>query len=202
MLSGVILAGGDHQSIGGRNRAFLVVQGQTLLERQIREMRTCCDDITIVTNDPQPFLRSVDRDIRIITDYITGKGLLSGMHAGLALSKHRNVWLLGCHMPFPSAAAAGLLLSHIREDMDSVLPWVRGDAHPLHGVFDRACADRIEKLLNNGYSSKSALLQNLNWLKLDESHFESQNIGCQFIKSIRSEAEYLRINRETKIETH
>ncbi|REK77869.1 molybdenum cofactor guanylyltransferase [Paenibacillus paeoniae] len=196
-MSGVILAGGNHPRMNGRNRALLEVDGEAMILRQIREMQTCCSEITIVTNDPQPFLRVVDRDIRIITDYFIGQGLLSGMHAGLALAKHRHVWLLGCHMPFPSASAALLLLSRLQEGMDAVLPWVKGKAIPLHGVYDRSSTEPIEKLLKGGYSSKSALLSEMNWHKGSEWILNEYGIDSGFIQSIQTMEDYERMIRST-----
>lgn len=190
MLSGVILAGGAHRGMKGENRAFLVVDGQTLIERQIREMKSCCSDLTIVTNEPQLFLRSVDRDIRIITDYYAEKGLLSGMHAGLALAKNRHVWLLGCHMPNPSANAAKLQLSHMHEGTDAVLPVVRGAVHPLHGIYDRSNAERIGRLLDGGITDVSLFLRQINRVGLIESDFDKQGISREFVRSIHTHADY------------
>lgn len=197
MMSGVILAGGNHPRMNGRNRAFLEVDGEIMLHRQIREMQACCSEITIVTNDPQPFLRVVDRDIRIITDYFIGHGLLSGMHAGLALARQRHVWLLGCHMPFPSADAARLLLSHLQEGADAIIPWVKGKAYPLHGVYDRSSAEPIEKLLKGGYSSKTALLNQIKWQKGSEWLFQENGIPSGFVQSIQTEEDYERMVRST-----
>ncbi|WP_379354348.1 MULTISPECIES: molybdenum cofactor guanylyltransferase [unclassified Paenibacillus] len=194
MMSGVILAGGDHLSMNGVNRAFLVMEGETLIERQIREMGRCCSEITIVTNDPRPFLRTVDRDIRIITDYFVGKGLLSGMHAGLALSKYDRVWLLGCHMPFPSAEAARYLNTHMREGIDAVIPCMKSGAYPLHAIFNRVgAAARIEKLLKSGYFSKTALLNALNWRKVEESTLTGAGIDGRFVHSLRTKEDYDRL---------
>lgn len=194
MLSGVILAGGAHRGMKGENRAFLVVDGQTLIERQIREMKYCCSEITIVTNEPQLFLRSVDRDIRIITDYYAGKGLLSGMHAGLSLAKNRHVWLLGCHMPNPSANAAKLQLSQMHEGTDAVIPVVRGTAYSLHGIYDRSNADRIGKLLDGGITDVSLFLRQINRVELTESDFEEHGISRDFVHSIHTYADYRQID--------
>lgn len=190
MLSGVILAGGAHRGMKGDNRAFLVVDGQTLIERQIREMKTCCSEITIVTNEPQLFLKSVDRDIRIITDYYAGKGLLSGMHAGLALAKNRHVWLLGCHMPNPSAQAAMLQLSYMQEGTDAVLPCIKETAYPLHGIYGQSNAERIGRLLDGGITDVSLFLRQINRTQLAESHFEEQGISREFVRSIHTQADF------------
>lgn len=196
MLSGVILAGGAHAATQGENRAFYELEGQMLIQKQIREMQACCSDITIVTDQPGAFLRAVDRSIRIISDYYPGSGPMSGMHAGLALAKNRSVWMLGCHMPYPSAAAAKLLRECQREGVDAVLPRIGGIAHPLHGIYDRACAGRLEMLLSQGSTTKADLLEAIRWQPLEETEFRARGIGSRFACAIQSAADWQRVVAE------
>lgn len=184
MLSGVILAGDVYEARKADQRAFLIVEGQFMLHRQIRAMQSLCAEVTIVTNNPQPFLRHVDREIRIICDYYAGRGMLSGMHAGLALSRYPNVWMLGCHMPYPSAAAANLLMSWKQEGYDAVIPWIDGRLYPLHGVYDRTLAEPIGAMLEEGHTNITHVLQQINWLKLKESAFKNNRIDSRFVRSI------------------
>ncbi|MWC29901.1 molybdenum cofactor guanylyltransferase [Paenibacillus sp. MMS18-CY102] len=193
MLSGVILAGGDHQATKGENRAFLELDGETLLQRQIREMGSCCSEITIVTNEPRPFLRAVDREIRIITDSFAGKGMLSGIHAGLSLSKNHKVWILGCHMPFPSAGAAQLLAAQKQEGIEAVLPWINNRAYPLHGIYDRSCADKIGALLGGGNMRAASLLHTLRWSEVYEPAFAEHGIDSRFVESIHATKDHERL---------
>lgn len=184
MVSGVILAGDVCGAEGADERAFLVVDGQSLLHRQIREMSSLCAEITIVTNYPQPFLRHVDRDIRIISDYYAGQGMLSGMHAGLALARYPDVWMLGCHMPYPSAAAASLLLSRKRDGYDAVIPLIGGRLYPLHGIYDRALSGPAGAMLEEGHTDVNDLLLRIHWLKLKEPAFRSSRIDSRFVRSV------------------
>ncbi|WP_248757950.1 molybdenum cofactor guanylyltransferase [Paenibacillus sp. ATY16] len=184
MVSGVILAGDVCGTERADERAFLVVEGQSLLHRQIKEMKSLCAEVTIVTNHPQPFLRHVDRDIRIISDYYAGQGILSGMHAGLALARYPDVWMLGCHMPHPSAAAASLLLLWRREGYDAVIPLIGGRIYPLHGIYDRALSEPIGAMLEEGHTDVEYLLQQIHWLKLKEPTFRSNRIDSRFVRTV------------------
>ncbi|MCR2804049.1 molybdenum cofactor guanylyltransferase [Paenibacillus soyae] len=186
MLSGVILAGGNHRDLQERHPSFVTIDGETILERQIREMKSCCSDITVVTNHPELFLRAVDRDIRIITDYYSGRGYLSGMHAGLSLAKRQDVWVLGCHMPYASADAARFLESCKQEGMHAVIPWLDHRAQPLHGIYDRSSAEWIEKMLCVGGSDVGELLRKLNWREVAEGEFAGQGIDTRFIRKLRA----------------
>lgn len=190
MMSGLILAGGRNRGMNGVHKAFLVLDHVTFIERQISEMRKCCSDITIVTNDPMPFLKAVDRAVRVITDYFPGGGALSGMHAGLTLAKQTNVWVVDCGMPFISAKAAKLLLDSKKEGLDAVIPWMEERAHPLHGVYDRSCAAVIGSMVEQGKASFPALLEQLSWVKLPESVFEEKGIDSRFVKAIKTKEDY------------
>jgi molybdopterin-guanine dinucleotide biosynthesis protein A len=197
MLSGVILAGGAHLGTNGMNRAFLELGGGTLLDRQIREMRVCCDEITIVAEDPRLFLRSVDRDIRIISDYYRGSGLLSGFHAGIALAGHEFVWVLGCHIPFPSAAAAKLLHAKLAAGGEAAIPWIEGALLPLHAVYHGSVSESSGKLLEEGRSDFRGLLKELHVVESREREFEKAGIASSFARSVRTEEDYRSLERET-----
>ena len=106
MLTGIILAGGDHKRMGGEEQSTSTYLWRATHTTQIREMESICDEIIIVTNEPKPFLRVVDVSVRIITDFVSGKGPLGGLHAGLSLAEHDEAWVVGCDMPSISAQAA------------------------------------------------------------------------------------------------
>ncbi|MDQ1909913.1 molybdenum cofactor guanylyltransferase [Paenibacillus sp. GD4] len=190
MMSGLILAGGRNRGTNGEHKAFLVLDNMTFVERQIREMKKICKEIIIVTNDPIPFLRKVDRGVRIITDYFPGKGPLSGMHAGLTLAQHPNVWVVGCDMPYISAKAAELLIERKQDGFEAVIPWVNHSAYPLHGVYDRSCAAAIGQLLEKDEVAVSALLKQLFWCELQQSAFEEKGIDTRFVAAIKTTEEY------------
>lgn len=191
MLSGVILAGGAHHGTNGSNRAFLALGGETLLERQIREMRNCCDEITIVASEPELFRRSVDRDVRIVSDYFGGEGLLSGFHAGVALASNQEVWVLGCHMPYPSSSAALLLYSRMMQGGGlAAIPLINGAAIPLHGIYDKSISEISGRLLEQGRGGVFELLEAVGMIKVGAYLFESEGVNCNFAKSIRTDDDY------------
>ncbi|CAG7625903.1 Molybdenum cofactor guanylyltransferase [Paenibacillus allorhizosphaerae] len=190
MLSGVILAGGKNSRMNGQNKAFLVLDHMTFIDRQIREMNKICSEIVIVAMDPAPYLRTLDRGIRIITDYFPEKGPLGGMFSGLTLSFHSNVWVVGCDMPFISAEAAELMLSCKKDAIDAVIPWIGNQVYPLHGIYDKSCAKPIRELLKNDEVSFSAMLKKLLWCELPEALFKEKEIDPRFVTAINTPEDY------------
>jgi len=190
MLSGIVLAGGESKRMNGENKSLLMLGEEALIQRQVRIMRAICSEIIIVTNTPRPFLRKVDESVRIITDYIPKKGPLSGMHAGLTLARHQNAWVVACDMPFLSPEAAELMLRKKKEGFEAVFPRIDGALYPLHGIYDRDCAQHIWSLLMNRDTELSSLQKVLCWREVFESDFHASGIDCGFIRSIETEEDY------------
>src|SRR4026207_1713931 len=51
MHSVAILAGGDARRFGGRDKSALVVDGRTILERQIAELSTLTQDLRVIRRE-------------------------------------------------------------------------------------------------------------------------------------------------------
>ncbi len=191
MLTGVILAGGDHRRMGGENKALLSIYGETLIQRQIREMETICDEIIIVTNEPKPFLREVDVSVRIITDFVRGKGPLGGLHAGLSLAEHEEAWVVGCDMPSISAQAARLMQQFKEEfRLEAVVPRIAGRLEMLHSIYNTSIANKALSLLNTGDHRLEQLLHYIRWSEMDSDQFVVRGIETRFTHAIKTMDDY------------
>ncbi|KIL41679.1 hypothetical protein SD70_06100 [Gordoniibacillus kamchatkensis] len=190
MLSGLILDGGPSQRMDGEWKALLPFGGETMIERQVKEMSKICAEVIVVTPDPKPFLRLLDIDVRIITDFYPGKGPLGGMHAGFNLAKHPHIWVIGSHMPFPSSEAAELLFMRKKDGFDAAVPYLKGGIYPLHGVYDKRCADDVLKLIQRSEMRLSALMNELLWFEVAESIFAERGIDTRFITGIHTRDDY------------
>lgn len=157
-ITGAILAGGQHAG-----DSFRLFQGEPLIDRQIRIMRDLCREIIVVTDDPKPFLLALDSSVRLITDYYPACGPLGGMHAALHLARHPQVWIAGSDMPYLSSEAARRLASYRTVEVRSAVPIIGGSPVPLHGVYDKSCAEPAAKLLSEGVTSLEAFLGRIRW---------------------------------------
>lgn len=191
MITGAILAGGQNRRMEGKMKALLPFSGELLIERQIKRLKDLCDEIIVVTNQPQIFLPVLDRSVRIITDYFPSKGPLSGMHAALSLARNNDVWIVGCDMPFicPQAAQS---LWELKKTLkcDGVIPVIDGRTHPLHGVYSKSCADAISALLLSGEHRVMELLRMIYWQEAPEAYFEEQGIDLRFVTNVNNPDEY------------
>lgn len=191
MITGAILAGGQNRRMEGKMKALLPFAGELLIERQIAQMKTVCEEIIVVTNQPSLFLPVLDRSIRIITDYFPSKGPLSGMHAALSLARHPDVWIVGCDMPFISAQAAQALLElKLEVKCDAAVPVIDGRTHPLHGIYSKSCADAISALLLAGEYRVMEMLRMIYWQEATEAYFAERGIPSAFVTNVNNPEEY------------
>ncbi|WP_341278053.1 molybdenum cofactor guanylyltransferase [Paenibacillus sp. FSL H8-0537] len=194
MLTGAILAGGQSRRMGGRHKGLLPFVNESIVERQIRTMKQLCAEVILVTNDPRSYLPILGSSIRIITDYIPGKGPLSGMHAALTLATHSDIWVVGCDMPLISSAVAEQLWKVKRERRSAAaVPSMAGKLHPLHGVYDKRSAGEIEKLLDIKEYRVMTFLNRIcyNGVDLQQLEAPAEQLSC--VANVNTPEEYERI---------
>ncbi|MBA4493801.1 molybdenum cofactor guanylyltransferase [Paenactinomyces guangxiensis] len=190
-MTGVILAGGKNRRMNGKIKALLTFGGETLLQRQIREMKPVCDELFLVTNQPEHFTPLIGGEVQLIGDDIPAKGPLSGMHAAFSRAGHRDVWVVGCDMPFISGAVAQALADcKHRRNCDAVVPVIDGRLHPLHGVYSRECADVIVELLRKDFCQVKQFLQKIDWQTADNSFFLKRGFDLHFVLNVNTPEQY------------
>lgn len=140
MWSAAILAGGRATRFGGRDKSALVVDGRTILDRQIDELSAVTTDLLIVGG------RTAHPRARLVADRVAGCGPLGGLHAALSEARGAAVFVVGCDMPYVSSALALHLLEQSR-DVDVVVPRTEDGLHPLCAVYTRGCLGVVARRL-------------------------------------------------------
>ena len=123
MFSAAILAGGEARRFGGRDKSALVVDGRTILERQLAVLSAVATDVRVVHRED---------------DLVPGCGPLGGLHAALATARHDALFVVACDMPYIAAPFVAYLLS-LAGTADIVVPRTERGYHPLCAVYTTAC---------------------------------------------------------------
>jgi molybdopterin-guanine dinucleotide biosynthesis protein A len=191
MLTGAILAGGENKRMGRKVKALLPFQDEPLILRQIQEMQKICDEVIVVTNDPSVFLPVLPKDIRMITDYIPGKGPLSGMHSAFSLASHDTVWVVACDMPMISAKTAERMVAK-REELgcDAVIPVLDKQLHPLHGIYHKNCVDVISAFLHAKEYRLIEMIKLVYWMEAGELFFEEEGLDPRCVTNMNTPEDY------------
>jgi molybdopterin-guanine dinucleotide biosynthesis protein A len=95
-LTGFVLAGGASRRMG-RPKASLQLDGEHMLERQIRVLRSVARRVAVVGSSPGC---PVKFDAPCFPDAIAGRGPLGGIYTALLECRTEFSLVLGCDLPF------------------------------------------------------------------------------------------------------
>jgi molybdopterin-guanine dinucleotide biosynthesis protein A len=130
----------------GRDKAFLELNGRSLIEIVLERIRTVAAEAIVVTNIPEQYAHLA---ARLVGDIHPGVGVLGGMHSGLTAAKYEHALIVGCDMPFLNLSLLEYLVS-LAPRYDVVVPCVDDLLEPLHAVYSHSCLPLIETQISAG----------------------------------------------------
>jgi molybdenum cofactor guanylyltransferase len=178
MQSVAILAGGQAARFGGRDKSALLVDGRSILDRQLAELSSVTDDVMIVGGAHAT-----------IHDVVPGCGPLGGLHAALTKARGDAVFVVACDMPYVTAALARYLLS-LAGDVDAVVPRTERGYHPLCAVYARACLEPAAVRLAERRLALRELLAEVNTRVVTEEELRRVGAPSRLLANVNTPAEY------------
>ena len=143
--SGVILAGGLNTRLLGKDKALIKFGDKHLLDYIYNCFISLFDEIILVTNHPQKYLKW---DLDIVTDIFPMRSSLSGIHGGLFYSTRPHIFITACDMPFIKKELIVAILKKIDDRMDAIIPETSSGLEPLCAVYAKKSLNAIEKHLS------------------------------------------------------
>ncbi len=138
----------------GRDKAGLLLDGQTLLQTVSETMRAVFPQVLVSVRQ-----RRADTGFPQVCDAVPDGGPLAGLASALELAATPWVFVVACDMPFITAAVVELLARQ-RGDYQAVVPEVAGQLQPLAAFYARSCLPAARAILaGDGRHSMHALLE-------------------------------------------
>jgi molybdopterin-guanine dinucleotide biosynthesis protein A len=160
-----IIAGGAATRLGGLPKSTLVVEGRSIAERLLEDLRAAFPRVLVVANDAAPW---EGLGVEVVPDVHRGAGPLAGVHAALvATAAHAGVVCVAGDMPFVAPALLALLRDHA-PDADAVVPRVAGRAEPLLARWGHACLPVVDAQLAAGERAVHAIFELVHTAWIDE----------------------------------
>jgi molybdenum cofactor guanylyltransferase len=142
-FSAVLLAGGKSSRMG-RDKAGVIVAGQSLWQRQLSTLHALHPaELFVSGKSDGPYASS---DISVVTDITPDRGPLSGLEASLHYAAHPLLLVLAIDLPAMTAEFLSRLLREVSSERGCV-PCIDGWFEPLAAVYPRHSLPLVQKCL-------------------------------------------------------
>ncbi len=142
-MTGIILAGGKNSRMG-TDKAFLQINKELLIDKNIRLLKQVFPEVIIVVANPGRYLR---QQATIVTDIFPDRGAMGGLYTGLFFSTNQYAFVTACDMPFLNPGFIQYMADKA-DGYDIVIPSPPDGLQPLNAVYSRACLPAIKNRID------------------------------------------------------
>jgi molybdopterin-guanine dinucleotide biosynthesis protein A len=164
-MNAIILAGGKATRMNGKNKAFLSINQEPLIKRQLRLLKNIFKQIIIVSNSSKEY-RNL-KGVQVVADVVQHRGPLGGIFSGLLASKNKHNFVIACDMPFINTELTKYMFKK-SSGYDVVVPWVNHRYEPLFCIYSKNCIKFIQKLFEKKIFKLSQLFAQVRIKKISE----------------------------------
>jgi molybdopterin-guanine dinucleotide biosynthesis protein A len=144
-ITGIILSGGKSSRMGV-NKAFIEVDGVSIISRIHGLFKKLFQEIIIVTNEKELF---GSFDANIYSDLLPNRGVLGGLYTGLFFSSFLYSFCVACDMPFLKESVIKYLMNRI-DHFDVIVPKGEDGLQPLHAIYSKDCLKPMREIIGKG----------------------------------------------------
>lgn len=186
-VTAIILAGGRSSRMGS-DKAAIVFDGETLLQRTVSAAAEVASEIVLVGAPGQVFTAvTAACPVATVEDAIAGEGPLFGMATGLSAATGARCLVLGVDMPFLQPALLRLLVERLRAaGIESGARWVVPIAErrpqPLCSAIARDALAVLRAHLDAGDRAPMAVAAGLGLVRIEEAAWRAADPdGLSFV---------------------
>lgn len=185
-VAALILAGGKSSRMGS-DKAFLMLDGQTLLERGLELARSVTDNVRIV-GSAEKFAAFAP----VVEDVFRECGPLGGIHAGLKTSSAELNLMLAVDLPFVTQELLRYLVTRARESAAvAIVPRTEG-WQPLCAVYRREFAEVAESALREGRYKIATLFDLVLTEAVEHAELEVAGFSAEMFRNLNTPEELVR----------
>jgi molybdopterin-guanine dinucleotide biosynthesis protein A len=190
-----ILAGGKSTRMG-TDKAFVTLDGKTLLARALEVGRLVTPNVRIV-GDAAKFGAFAP----VVEDVFRECGPLGGIHAGLRASAAELNLMLAVDLPFVSRALMEYLITRARSsDAIATVARAGGGWQPLCAVYRREFAEIAAKALRQGRYKIDALFDLQRTQAIGEDELTAAGFAADLFRNVNTPEDVARAGRAENVQ--
>jgi len=181
-LAAFVLAGGKSTRMG-TDKAFVTLNGRTLLDRMLELARSVTGDVRIV-GDRAKFSAYAP----VVKDVFPGCGPLGGIHASLRASGSDLNLILAVDVPFVTLALLQYLIVQAKCSPEATVTLARasGGFQPLCAIYRREFSERAENALKAGRYKIDALFELATPRIIEEKEIEAAGFSASIFRNLNT----------------
>jgi molybdenum cofactor guanylyltransferase len=185
--SGFVTAGGRSSRMG-RDKAWLELDGQAMIERVIAALKPVTTSVAVIANSPE----YEQLGLPVYSDVHAGIGPLEAIRTALANARTPRVVLVGCDLPFVTAELFSFLLN-LKGDHQAIVP-VGADERlePLCAVYSTGALEPVTRLIESGGRKVSLLFGQIRTRLVTFTEIGHLPGAESFFENVNTQEEYLR----------
>lgn len=198
-MTAIILAGGKATRMKGHDKAFLKINHEPLIKRQIKLLGKLFSrqailneggilpeagkEIIIVTNSSKKY-KSL-KGVRVITDLVPHQGPLGGIYSGLMASSSFYNFVVACDMPYIDSVFIEYMYNK-SSGYDAVVPILNKRYEPLYSFYSKNCLNPIGQLLDKKMLKINKLFSEIRVKKITEDQVGRFALGAKIFTNINT----------------
>jgi molybdenum cofactor guanylyltransferase len=183
-VTAFILVGGKSTRMGA-DKAFVTLDGRTLLERALQLARSVTRDVRMV-GDPAKF----EAFAPVVEDTFRDCGPLAGIHAALLASPTELNLILAVDVPFVSPSLLQYMIMRAKNSAaTATVPRTNGGWQPLCAVYRRQFADAAEQALSEGRYKIDVLFAAVQTQAIEEEELRTAGFSAKMFRNLNTREE-------------
>jgi molybdopterin-guanine dinucleotide biosynthesis protein A len=185
-----IVAGGRATRFGGRDKSRLIVEGRSIIVRQVDVLQRVAAEILIAGGDASRF---ADLGLPVAADRRPGLGPIGGLEAALGAARGDRVLVVACDLPFLDARLLERLAALAGPDVDGA--WVRGPrgVEPLLACYRRQARAAVAGAIDAGRLSLHGLAPVLRMAEIAGDELRAFGAPDRLLANVNSPEDYARV---------
>lgn len=187
--AGAILAGGQARRFGGRDKCRLIVQGRSIIGRQVELLQRLTDQVLVVGPDPARF---ADLPVTVVGDVIAGAGALGGILTALESTSADRVLVVACDLPFLTEGLLRALLA-LAESGDGAWVETPRGPEPLVACYRQSARRSVRAAITTGRLKAADLGQHLRLRVLAGDALAAFGAPARLLDNLNTPEDYARV---------
>ena len=189
-LTGIVLAGGRSRRMG-QDKASLMFDGVSLLQRCVDRLASVVDELVLVgaPGRPLPAVLS-ELPMRTVEDPVEGEGPLMGMAVGLEAASSSVAVVVAVDMPLLEPELLRLLASRVDATHRWVVPIANDRPQPLCSAFSVEALSVIRGHLDAGDRAPMALAADLDAYRMQAEEWSAADAEGRSFLNVNTPEEF------------